>query len=57
MTPVILLIFSALELNQAEDQKAKLKTYLAEIRPDLRVKFFKENEIHTIETPKLVAGE
>jgi hypothetical protein len=57
VTPVILLIFSSLDMNQAEDQKLKLKTYLGEIRPDLRVKFFRENEIHTIETPKLVAGE
>ena len=55
VTPVILLIFSSLDNNQAEDQKAKLKTYFAEIRPDMRVKFFKETEIHSIETPQLLA--
>jgi hypothetical protein len=57
VTPVILLIFSALDNNQAEDQKAKLKNYLTEIRPDLRIKFFKENEIHSMETPLLLADE
>ncbi|MCE9539119.1 MAG: hypothetical protein K8R85_07865 [Bacteroidetes bacterium] len=57
VTPIILLIFSALDSNQAEDQKTKLKTYLTEIRPDLRIKFFKESEIHSVETPQLLAGE
>lgn len=57
VTPVIILIFSSLDYNQAEDQKVKLKTYLTEIRPDLRINFFKETEIHSLETPKLLAGE
>lgn len=57
VTPVILLIFGALDNNQANDQKAKLKAYLTEIRPDLRIKFFKESDIHSIETPQLLAGE
>jgi hypothetical protein len=57
VTPVIILIFSSLDYNQAEDQKSKLKTYLTEIRPDLRIKFFKETEIHSLETPKLLTDE
>lgn len=57
VAPIIILIFSSLDYNQAEDQKAKMKTYLTEIRPDLRINFFKETEIHSLETPKLLAGE
>ncbi len=57
VTPVMLLIFSSLDHKQAEDQKTRLKAYLTEIRPDLRIKFFKESEIHSIETPELLADE